>query len=127
MNSIILSGNLVRDPEDRDFEQGGKKTTFRLAVARRSKEGDTDYFDIVSWGKLAETCNTYLKKGRKVIVRGRLQNRSYEKDGQKRTVTEIIADDVEFLSAPEKHEEEPKPIEYKQADLTMVEDDDLPF
>lgn len=102
-NRIILVGNLTRDPEIRYVQSGSAVTKFALAVNRRSKGGDeTTYVDIVAWDngnyKLAETCNTYLKKGMSVLVEGRLVIRSYEdKDGQKRKATEVVIDTMQML------------------------------
>ncbi len=102
-NRIILVGNLTRDPEIRYVQSGSAVTKFALAVNRRSKGGDeTTFVDIVAWDngnyKLAETCNTYLKKGMSVLVEGRLVIRSYDdKDGQKRKATEVVIDTMQML------------------------------
>lgn len=103
MNRVILIGNLTRDPEVRTTNSGVSVCTFSIAVNRKNKsqsgEKVTDYFNIVAWRQLGELCGRYLAQGRKVCVVGELQNRSYEgKDGTKRYVTEVIADDVEFLT-----------------------------
>ncbi|MDO4567664.1 MAG: single-stranded DNA-binding protein [Clostridia bacterium] len=103
MNKVILIGNLTRDPELRTTTTNRSVCSFSIAVNRayatQSGERLTDFFNIVVWGKVGENCARYLAKGRKVAVVGELQNRSYEKDGVKRTITEIIASDVEFLTA----------------------------
>jgi single-strand DNA-binding protein len=104
MNKVILIGNLTRDPDARQTPSGVPVTTFSIAVNRpvsnQQGEREADFFNIVTWRKLAETCAKYLAKGRKVGVVGRLQTRSYDDNtGQKRWVTEIIADEVEFLTA----------------------------
>ena len=102
-NRIILVGNLTRDPEIRYVQSGSAVTKFALAVNRRSKSGDeTTFVDIVAWDngnyKLAETCNTYLKKGMSVLVEGRLAIRSYDdKDGNKRKATEVVIDTMQML------------------------------
>jgi len=98
-NRIILVGNLTRDPEIRYVGSGAAVTKFTLAVNRRSKEKEeTDYIDIVAWDKLAETCNTYLKKGMSCLVEGRLSIRSYEdKDGNKRKATEVVCNVMQML------------------------------
>ena len=102
MNKAILIGNLTRDPENRTTANGVSVCSFSIAVNRRktAKDGEkiTDFFNIVAWRGLADTCARYLAKGRKVCVTGEIQNRSYEKDGEKHYITEIIADDVEFLT-----------------------------
>ncbi len=98
-NKIILVGNLTRDPEIRYVGSGAAVTKFTLAVNRRSKQAEeTDYVDIVAWDKLAETCNTYLKKGMSCLVEGRLSIRSYEdKDGNKRKATEVVCNVMQML------------------------------
>lgn len=99
-------GNLTRDPELKYTPQGTAVTRFSIAVNRQYKAGDgemkkeVNFFNIVVWGKSAENCGKFLAKGRPVLVEGRLQNRSYEtQDKQKRTVTEIVADNVQFLGS----------------------------
>lgn len=106
LNRVFLIGNLTRDPELNYTPQGTAVAKFSIAVNRQYKGSDgemkkqTDFFNIVVWGKTGETCKKYLTKGRPVFVEGRLQNRSYEtQDKQKRTVTEIIADNVQFLGS----------------------------
>jgi single-strand DNA-binding protein len=104
-NRIILVGNLTRDPEIRYVQSGSAVTKFAIAVNRRTKGGDeTTFVDIVAWDsgnyKLAETCNTYLKKGMSVLVEGRLVIRSYEdKDGNKRKATEVVIDNMQMLDS----------------------------
>jgi single-strand DNA-binding protein len=103
MNKVFLVGNTAKDPELK-YTPGNNApvATFSIAVSRtfKNKDGnyDADFFNIVVWNKLAEIVNNNLKKGRQVAVCGRLQTRSYEaNDGSKRYVTEIIAEDVQFL------------------------------
>ncbi|HPF43601.1 MAG TPA: single-stranded DNA-binding protein [Syntrophomonadaceae bacterium] len=101
LNRVILIGRLTRDPELRYLQNGTAVATFTLAVNRKYNKEETDFIDIVAWRQLAEHCANYLSKGRLVAVEGRLQIRSYEdKEGQKRKVTEIVADDVRFLEKP---------------------------
>jgi len=104
LNKVFLMGNLTRDPELKYTPQGTAVAKFAIAVNRQFKGGDgemkkeVNYFNIVVWGKSGENCSKFLSKGRPVFVEGRLQNRSYEtQDKQKRTVTEIVADSVQFL------------------------------
>ncbi|MBE3520194.1 MAG: single-stranded DNA-binding protein [Firmicutes bacterium] len=110
LNRIVLVGRLVRDPELRYTPSAKAVASFTLAVDRRRNqqgERETDFIDIVTWGRLAETCSNYLSKGRLVAVEGRLQIRSYQtQDGQKRKVAEVVADGVHFLSAPSRAEAE---------------------
>ena len=128
MNRVILIGNLTRDPELKTTPNGVSVCQFSIAVGRRytdkSGEKQTDYFNIVAWRSLGENCGKYLAKGRKVGVVGELQTRSYEKNGVKHYITEIVADDVEFLT--------PRDVTNKQdeseAEFTDIEPDgDLPF
>ena len=102
MNKIILIGRLTRDPELRYTPNGAAVCSFTLAVDRPfTNQGGTreaDFINIVVWNKAGENCAKYLSKGRQTAVEGRLQIRSYEgNDGQKRYVTEVIADRVEFI------------------------------
>lgn len=98
-NRVILVGNLTRDPEIRYVQSGSGVVKFTLAVNRRTKTGDeTTYIDVVAWDKLAETCNTYLKKGMSALVEGRLVIRNFDdKDGNKRKATEVVIDQMQML------------------------------
>jgi len=104
-NHITLVGRLTRDPEIRYVQSGTAVTSFSIAVNRRTKQGEEAMFvDIVAWDspgrKLAEICNTYLKKGMSVLIDGRLSIRSYEtKDGEKRKATEVVANDMQMLDS----------------------------
>ena len=106
MNKAILVGNLTRDPELRATASGISVCTFTVAVNRRVSrdaqaqgQRDADFIPIVTWRGLADNCARYLAKGRKVAVIGSIQTRSYDaQDGSKRYVTEVVADDVEFLT-----------------------------
>jgi single-strand DNA-binding protein len=100
-NHVTLVGNLVKDPETKKV---GKqtKTDFTIAVERyagKDKDVEVDFFNVVSWGKLAEISAEYLKKGRKVLVDGRIQVRHYEVDKDKRWIVEVVAENLKFLSA----------------------------
>jgi single-strand DNA-binding protein len=105
-NQVVLMGNLTRDPELRTTPNGNNVCSFSLALNRSYKNagGDwveaTDYVDIVAWGPLGERVAQYLSKGRPALVNGRLQSRSWEQDGQKRSKLEVVAQDVTFLGAP---------------------------
>lgn len=102
-NQVILMGNLTRDPELRTTPNGQSVCSFSLALNRSYKGADgnwqeaTDYVDVVAWGPLGERVSQYVTKGRPVLVNGRLQSRSWEQDGQKRSKVEVIASDVTFL------------------------------
>lgn len=99
MNTVVMIGRLARDPELRFTASGKAVATFSIAVNRPfSKTNEADFFNVVVWGKVAENCANYLAKGRLVGIEGRLQSRSYEtQNGEKRYVTEIVANQVEFL------------------------------
>jgi len=104
-NKVMLMGNLTRDPEMRYIPSGQAVTTFSIAVNRvyNSQSGErkeeVSFIRIVTWGRHAETCNEYLKKGSSVFVEGRLQSRSWEaQDGSKRSTMEVVAQSVQFLS-----------------------------
>jgi len=107
-NKVILIGNLTKDPELRYTPQGTAVVNLRMATNRRFKDRNGELKDeacfvtVVVWDKQAETCNQYLRKGRPVLIEGRLQSRSWEdSSGQKRNVLEIRAERVQFLgSAP---------------------------
>lgn len=102
-NQVILMGNLTRDPELRQTPNGQNVCSFSLALNRAYKGADgqwqeaTDYVDVVAWGPLGERVAQYLNKGSQCLVNGRLQSRSWEQDGQKRSKVEVNAQDVTFL------------------------------
>ena len=104
MNKVILVGRLAQDPEVR-YTQGGKAVaSFNLAVNRfgggSAQKESADFIRIVAWEKLAEICGNNLTKGSQILVEGRLQIRSYEtQDGQKRRVSEVVAQSIEFLGS----------------------------
>lgn len=105
LNRVILIGRLATDPELRYTQSGVAVTNFRLAVdrpfANQQGEREADFFPIVTWRKLAETCAHNLGKGRLIAVEGRLQSRSYQaQDGGTRWITEVVADNVRFLDWP---------------------------
>jgi single-strand DNA-binding protein len=105
-NQATLMGNLTRDPELRTTPNGASVCSFSLALNRSYKGSDgnwqeaTDYIDIVAWGPLGERVAQYLTKGRPALVSGRLQSRSWEQEGVKRSKVEVVANDVTFLGGP---------------------------
>ena len=105
-NQVILMGNLTRDPELRQTPNGHSVASFSLALNRSYKGSDgnwqeaTDFVDVVAWGPLGERVSQYLGKGRACLVNGRIQSRSWEQDGQKRSKIEVVAQDVTFLGGP---------------------------
>lgn len=131
MNKIILIGNLTRDPESGTTSSGVSYCNFSIAVNRRfSKENETDYFNVKTWRGTAENSAKFLNKGKKVCVVGSMQMRTYEaNDGSKKTVYEVMADEVEFLSsAGEKSIENTKTnTDVTQLEEVQTDDDNLPF
>ena len=99
-NRVILVGNLVRDPEIRYVQSGSPVAKFTIAVNRRAKQDDSvDYIDVLAWDKLAETSNTYLRKGASVLIEGRLSMRSYEsKSGEKHRAAEVVMSLMQMLT-----------------------------
>jgi single-strand DNA-binding protein len=137
LNRIMLIGNVGTDPEMRFTANGNPVTSFRVATSRAytTSEGErrqeTEWFTVVAWKKLAESCNQFLTKGQRVYVEGSLRTRSWEgRDGQKRVTAEVIANRVLFLdrqaTAPLPGEEIPveTPVEAAEEE---VEPEDLPF
>ncbi len=145
MNKVILIGNLANDPESRTTASGIAQCSFRLAVNRRytNQQGvrEADFLPIICWRQTAELCTRYLSKGRKVAVEGSIQTRSYDaQDGSKRYVTEIIADNVEFLGSREDGARQggfdapaaapapaPRPQAPVSGPMVDIDDDELPF
>ncbi len=106
MNKVVMIGRLTSDPDMRYTQSGTPVSNFRIAVRRiRKQEGgpEADFFTVVAWGRLAEIARDYCNKGRQIAVVGRLQNRSWEKDGVTRYTTEIIAEELELLAQPSTH------------------------
>src|SRR5690348_5401722 len=106
LNKIMLIGNLGRDPELSYTQSGKAVAKFSLAVSRRRRDPEsgeqreeTQWFNIVAWERLAETCNNYLQKGSKVYIEGRMTSRKYtDKDGIERTVWDVILSEMEMLT-----------------------------
>ena len=104
MNKAVLIGRLTKDPEVRTTASGIKTASITLAVDRNYKNSDgereTDFIPIVTWRGAAELAEKYLTKGKQLAVSGRIQTRNYEdRDGNRRFVTEVVADELQFLSS----------------------------
>jgi single-strand DNA-binding protein len=144
VNKAILIGNLTKDPELRNGASGVPVCTFTLAVNRRftNKQGvrEADFINIVTFRQTAELCARYLTKGRKAAVIGSIQSRSYDaQDGTKRYVTEVVADEVEFIGGAggtgstgraDDAPPPPEPDEYQGKSshpFAEADDDELPF
>lgn len=137
MNKCILVGNLTRDPEHTTTPNGISVCRFSIAVNRNysnsNGEREADFINIVTWRGLADNCGKYLQKGNKVAVCGAIQTRTYEdKEGNKRYSTEVVADDVEFLT-PKNSDAAPsapatRSASKKVMELEPIDDSDqLPF
>lgn len=124
LNRIILIGRLTKDPELKYTPSGKAVCTFTLAVDRRFEKA-TDFVNIIVWNKMGETCANYLSKGKLAAVDGELHLRSYEtKDGRKATATEVIADQVRFLSPKTAENGRPTPAFEPPP---IIDSEDLPF
>jgi single-strand DNA-binding protein len=127
LNKVMLIGRLVADPELKTTTNGTAVANIRLAVGRRKIEGqpDVDFLNIVVWSKLAEICGQYLKKGSQAMFEGRIQTRSYEKEGAKVYITEVVAENMQMLggkSSTDKAEKVPATV-----GASVGATDDLPF
>jgi len=145
LNRVILIGRLTRDPELRYIPNGTAVANFTVAVNRKFNREETDFIPVVTWRGLAENCANFLSKGSLCAVEGRLQVRTYQtQEGEKRWVTEVIADDVRFLDkrgtsskTNSNYQESPKEDwnslgrEVSLEDIDLVDssndDDEIPF
>ena len=132
MNKCILVGNLTKDPELTTTSNGVAVCRFSIAVSRRYATADgareTDFLNIVVWRNLGENCHKFLKKGSKVCIVGNIQTRSYDAaDGSKRYVTEIVAEEVEFLSTKQADDQSKSSSSEETTKLQPIDDDGLPF
>lgn len=137
VNKVILIGNLGKDPEVFSFDTGVKKVTFSLATTEiyRNKDGQdveqTEWHNIVVWRSLADIAEKFLRKGSQVYIEGRIRYRTYEKDGQKKYITDIEADNINMLGARQNNDGNHN---YEQSHATSApaapvtpDTDDLPF
>ena len=138
LNKEMIIGNVGTDPEMRYTANGNAVTTFRIACSRNyttpdgERKEETEWFSVVTWSKLAETCSQFLQKGRRAYVEGRLQTRSWEgPDGQRRFRTEVVANTVLFLdraqAVPVAEEGVPAVAGVPAEIGDHVDPDDLPF
>ena len=148
VNKVIIVGRLGKDPEVRYTPNGQAVANFTVATSENwtdktsgQKQEKTEWHRIVVWGRLAELCRDYLKKGRQVYIDGRLQTRSWDdRDGTKKYTTEIIANTVQFLgTAPDKVESTNDGVDFVQPEsstpnfdagmgtTTPINDDEIPF
>ena len=139
VNCAILMGRLTKDPELRTTQNGTSVTSFAVAVdreyVRQGEERQTDFINVVAWRQTAEFVSRYFRKGSMIAVQGSIQTRNYEdRNGNKRTAVEIIADKVSFCgSKAESGNSAPVDAQANASDYTAIntndsgEDDDLPF
>ena len=141
INKVILVGNLGQDPEIKHTAGGAAVTTLSIATSDSWKDKDsgmeqerTEWHRVVLWRRLAEIAGEYLKKGSKVYIEGQLQTRKWEKEGQTRYTTEIIARDMQFLdskgsASPSDQEDPGLTSNQSTQDVSdsLIEDDDIPF
>lgn len=133
LNKVLLIGHLGRDPEMRYTPSGRPVTSFSLATSRNwttaegERRSETEWFNIVAWGSLAEICSQYLKKGHQIYIEGRLQTRRWEdEEGNKRSATEVVAREMIMLGERrEKGEGESEAGEAEQ--FPVGEEEDFPF
>lgn len=122
MNKAILIGRLGRDPELRTTESGKDVCTFSVATTERyGGEAHATWHNCVAWGQTAKMIAEYLAKGREIAIEGRISNRSYDKDGQTKWVSEVIVDRFEFVGSKAKSDDTPADTPPQGGD------DDLPF
>ena len=132
MNKVILIGNLTRDPELATTNSGISYCRFSLAVPKRFTTGgerEAEFINIVVWRGQAENCAKYLKKGSKAAIVGNIQTRSYDaQDGSKRYVTEVVAEEVEFIGSRNGGDGmDGHKVNEEVSDLQPIDDDTLPF
>jgi single-strand DNA-binding protein len=136
VNKVILIGNLGKDPEVISFDGGVKKASFSLATSEvyRTRDGQdmeqTEWHNIVLWRGLAEVAEKYLRKGSQIYVEGRIKSRSYEKDGQKRFITEIECDNLTMLgnkNSSDFSSSNERSTSGSPAPAVPAPEDDLPF
>jgi len=139
LNTATIVGNLTRDPEPKALPSGVTVVSLSVATNRvyKGKDGakkeDTEYHNVVAFGPTADNIAQFLRKGSQILVIGRLQTRSWEKDGQKQYRTEIVAETVQFGSrpapgntsaAPQRSKQEEEAIDYPEEEINP---DDIPF
>lgn len=134
LNKIHLIGNLGKDPELKYTPSGTAVCTFSIATTerRKDKEDVTTWHDIIAWSGLAEICGKYLSKGKQVYIEGRIQKRSYDdRDGNKRYVTEVVANEMQMLSKSEGQRQDSNNTGtssgYAPKEPPFNPDDDVPF
>ena len=134
LNKVMIIGNVGRDPEMRYTPDGKANAKFSVAVSRvwtnqeGEKKEETEWFNVVAWDKLAETCGNYITKGQKVYVEGRLQTRTWEgQDGQKHKTTDLVAREVIFMTPRAKTAAPEDDLAMASSGGAEIEPNDIPF
>lgn len=142
LNKVMIIGRLGKDPEMRYTASGSPVTTFSVAAGRQWKDGagetreDTEWFNVVTWNKLAEICNDHLRKGSRVYIEGRIQTRQWQdQEGQTRYRTEVIASDMIMLDSKggresasyDSYEHRNLSADPSQRPPVDIGDEDIPF
>ena len=127
INNVVLMGRLTADAVLRTTTSGTSVASFTVAVDRNYKEKQTDFINIVAWKNTAEFVSKHFHKGDMIAIAGSIQTRNYEdKNGNKRTATEVIANNVSFCGGKTERKEEPK-IDIDPFEILPDDDEDLPF
>jgi single-strand DNA-binding protein len=134
LNKVMIIGHLGRDPEMRYTPSGRPVTTFTVATSRAwntvdgERHQETEWFNVVAWGNLAETCKQYLTKGRQVYIDGRLQTRRWDdKEGNKHTSVEIVASEMIFLNNDRRDGNTSPQAESEEPESPTTDEDEFPF
>jgi single-strand DNA-binding protein len=132
LNKVMIIGHLGRDPEMRYTPSGRPVTTFTVATSRSWNTADgerhteTEWFNVVAWGNLAEICKQYLNKGQQVYIEGRLQTRRWDdKEGNKHTSVEVVANEMMMLG--ERRDSNNQSSEQESLDASSASEDEFPF
>jgi single-strand DNA-binding protein len=133
LNKVMIIGHLGRDPEMRYTPSGRAVTNFSVATGRNwtsadgQRRSETEWFNVIAWGPLAEICNQYLKKGQQVYVEGRLQTRKWEdQEGNKRSATEVVAREMVMLNDRKEKAEGESSTENEES-FPITDEEDYPF
>jgi single-strand DNA-binding protein len=134
LNKVMVIGHLGKDPEMRYTPSGRPVTTFSVAVSRSwntadgERRSETEWFNIVAWGNLAEICKQYLHKGQQVYIEGRLQTRRWEdKEGQKHTSVEVVANEMMMLGDRREGKGPQDEDEEDEISEQIADEDEFPF
>ena len=131
MNNVVFTGRTTNDIELKQTQSGKTVCSFTLAVKRPFSKDTTDFIDMVAWEKTAELLASMVKKGTSIAVKGHLETRMWEKDGQKRKATEIMVEEFEFLekkAQPTEESDSATPFKVAEESFIPIEaDEDLPF